>query len=246
MRTLFLRTVCFLLPLLFSGTVWAQGGGIDTSTVPEGFRPYVHLLGSAEVVAPQDGPDWRSMDIKDYDQDRKKYRELEEMVLAVWPSVQIITVMLDTLRPTFLSGIESVPTDTLRAHRQEVKDGQAQAKADRKEERKEKKARKKEAPSEAPSETPSEEDEVTIAIGEKPAGPVAAGNPGRIDGLLAAVHVPSGRPAEIRARRHGGALQGLIIGRRPRAVGASFRLHSPGTCTRPGKFQPDCPAPRCP
>ena len=121
-RTLFLRTICFLLPLLFSDAVYAQGGGIDTATVPEGFRPYVHLLGSAEVVAPPDGPDWRSMEVKDYDQDRKKYRELEEMVLAVWPSVQIITVMLDTLRPTFLSGIESVPTDTLRAHRQEVKE----------------------------------------------------------------------------------------------------------------------------
>ena len=136
----------FSAPLLFSGTVWAQGGGIDTSTVPEGFRPYVHLLGSAEVIAPPDGPDWRSMEIKDYDPDRKKYRELEEMVLAVWPSVQIITVMLDTLRPTFLSGIESVPTDTLRAHREEVKDGRAQAKADRKEERKEKKAGRKKRP----------------------------------------------------------------------------------------------------
>lgn len=162
MRTLFLRTVCFLLPLLFSGTVWAQGGGIDTSTVPEGFRPYVHLLGSAEVVAPPDGPDWRSMEIKDYDPDRKKYRELEEMVLAVWPSVQIITVMLDTLRPTFLSGIESVPTDTLRAHRQEVKDGQAQAKADRKEERKEKKAQKQDDAS---------EDEVSLTLGEESDGP---------------------------------------------------------------------------
>ena len=25
------------------------------------------------------------MDIGDYDEDRKKYQELEEMVLAVWP-----------------------------------------------------------------------------------------------------------------------------------------------------------------
>lgn len=171
MRTLFLRTACFLLSLLLSHAACAQGGGLDTSSVPETFRPYVHLLGSAEVVAPPDGPDWRSMEIKDYDQDRKKYRELEEMVLAVWPSVQIITVMLDTLRPTFLSGIESVPTDTLQAHRQDIKDGQAQAKADRKEERKEKKARNKDTPPEAPSETPSEEDEVTIAIGAKPEGP---------------------------------------------------------------------------
>lgn len=136
---------------------------LDTNAVPEGFRPWVHLLGSAEVIAPQDGPDWRSMDIKDYDQGQKKYRELEEMVLAVWPSVQIITVMLDTLRPTFLSGIESVPTDTLRVHRQEVKDGRAQAKADRKEERKEKKGRKKD--------DSAEEDGVSITFGEESDGP---------------------------------------------------------------------------
>ena len=140
---------------------------LDTNAVPEGFRPYVHLLGSAEVVAPPNGPDWRSMEIKDYDQDRKKYRELEEMVLAVWPSVQIITVMLDTLRPTFLSGIESVSTDTLRAHREEVKEGRAQAKADRKEERQEKKARKKDDS----TKKTSEEDEVSITFGEEPDGP---------------------------------------------------------------------------
>ncbi len=146
-------------------------GGLDSAQVPASFRPYVHLLGSAEVIAPERGPDWRSMEIKDYDQDQKKYRELEDMVLAVWPSVQIITVMLDTLRPTFLSGIEAVPTDTLRAHRQEVKDGRAQAKADRKEERKEKKARKKEATSEAPAEAPLEEDEVSITLGEESDGP---------------------------------------------------------------------------
>ena len=135
---------------------------LDTNAVPEGFRPWVHLLGSAEVIAPQDGPDWRSMDIKDYDQGQKKYRELEEMVLAVWPSVQIITVMLDTLRPTFLSGIESVPTDTLWAHRQEVKDGRDQAKADRKEERKAKKAQKQDDAS---------EDEVSLTFGEESDGP---------------------------------------------------------------------------
>ena len=140
---------------------------LDTNAVPEGFRPYVHLLGSAEVIAPPDGPDWRSMEIKDYDQNQKKYRELEEMVLALWPSVQIITVMLDTLRPTFLSGIESVPTDTLRAHRQEVKDGRAQAKADRKEERKDKKARK----NDESTKEPSEEDEVSITFGEESEGP---------------------------------------------------------------------------
>ena len=162
MRTVFFRTASFLLLLLQSDALSAQGG-LDTSTVPEGFRPYVHLLGSAEVIAPADGPDWRSMQIKDYDQDQKKYRELEDMVLAVWPSVQIITVMLDTLRPTFLSGIESVPTDTLRAHRQGVKDSQAQAKADRKKERKEKKARKKD--------DTSEEDEVSLTLGEESDGP---------------------------------------------------------------------------
>ena len=166
MRTVFFRTASFLLLLLQSDALCAQGG-LDTSTVPEGFRPYVHLLGSAEVIAPADGPDWRSMDIKDYDQDQKKYRELEEMVLAVWPSVQIITVMLDTLRPTFLSGIESVPTDTLRAHRQGVKDSQAQAKADRKEDRREKKARKKDDS----TKEPSEEDEVSLTLGEESDGP---------------------------------------------------------------------------
>ena len=156
MKRAWLLMVC--LPL----SVEAQQT-LDTNAVPEGFRPWVHLLGSAEVIAPQDGPDWRSMDIKDYDQGQKKYRELEEMVLAVWPSVQIITVMLDTLRPTFLSGIESVPTDTLRVHRQEVKDGRAQAKADRKEERKEKKGRKKD--------DTAEEDGVSITFGEESDGP---------------------------------------------------------------------------
>ena len=134
-------------------------GGLDSAQVPASFRPYVHLLGSAEVIAPAAGPDWRAMDIKDHDQDRSKYRELEAQVLALWPRVQIITVMLDTLRPTFLSGIESVPTDTLRAHRQGVKDSQAQAKADRKEERKEKKARNQEDTSDA--------NEVGITIGEE-------------------------------------------------------------------------------
>ena len=163
MMRLLLLVVLFLSDVQIHG----QGIGVDTNTVPEGFRPYVHLLGSAEVVAPLDGPDWRSMEIKDYDQDQKKYRELEEMVLAVWPSVQIITVMLDTLRPTFLSGIESVPPDTLRAHRQEVKDGRTQAKADRKEERKEKEARKKDAS----TKEPSEEDEVSITFGEESDGP---------------------------------------------------------------------------
>ena len=57
MRTLFLRTAGILLPLLLSTVLCAQSGAIDTAAVPEGFRPYVHLLGSAEVIAPPDGPD---------------------------------------------------------------------------------------------------------------------------------------------------------------------------------------------
>lgn len=136
---------------------------LDTNAVPAGFRPYVHLLGSAEVVAPESGPNWRAMDIGDYDEDRKKYQELEEMVLTVWPSVQIITVMLDTLRPTFLSGIEAVPSDTLRAHREQVQDGKAEAKAERKQERRDKKARKK-------ADLP-EEDALTLEIGADSDGP---------------------------------------------------------------------------
>lgn len=155
-------TVLIVALVSMCPSVFGQGG-LDSAQVPASFRPYVHLLGSAEVIAPESGPDWRSMEIQDYDQDQKKYRELEEMVLAVWPSVQIITVMLDTLRPTFLAGIESVPSDTLRAHRQGVKDSRTQAKADRKEERKEKKARNQE--------DPSETDEVSINLGEESEGP---------------------------------------------------------------------------
>ena len=136
---------------------------LDTNAVPAGFRPYVHLLGSAEVVAPESGPNWRAMDIGDYDEDRKKYQELEKMVLAVWPSVQIITVMLDTLRPTFLSGIEAVPSDTLRTHRQQVQDGKTEAKAERKQERRDKKARKKA--------DLSEEDAINLEIGADTDGP---------------------------------------------------------------------------
>ena len=131
-----------LTTLIFAQGVAAQEV-VDTNSVPASFRPYVHLLGSAEVVAPADGPNWRAMDIKAYDEDRKKYVELEDMVLKVWPRVQIVTVMLDTLQPTFLAGIEAVPTDTLEAHRQEIKDDQAEAKAEKKAEKKEKKARKK-------------------------------------------------------------------------------------------------------
>ncbi len=143
---------------------------VDTNTVPEAFRPYVHLLGSAEVVAPASGPNWRAMDIKDYDEGRKKYRELEALVLKVWPRVQIATVMMDTLRSTFLAGINAVPSDTLKAHRQQVKDGQAEAKAERKADRKEKKADKKqEAP--LPDSDEAAEDAVSVELGEASDGP---------------------------------------------------------------------------
>ena len=143
---------------------------VDTNTVPEAFRPYVHLLGSAEVVAPASGPNWRAMDIKDYDEDRKKYQELEALVLKVWPRVQIATVMMDTLRPTFLAGIAAVPSDTLKAHRQQVKDGQAEAKAERKADRKEKKADKQqEAP--PPDSDGAAEDAVSLEFGEASDGP---------------------------------------------------------------------------
>ena len=91
--------------LMASGARTQAQETLDTSAVPASFRPYVHLIGSAEVVAPASGPNWRSMDIKAFDEGRKKYQELEAMVLKVWPQVQILTVMLDTLRPTFLSGI---------------------------------------------------------------------------------------------------------------------------------------------
>ena len=144
---------------------------LDTSTVPPSFRPYVHLLGSAEVVAPASGPNWRAMDIKDYDEQKKKYLELEAMVLDVWPQVQIITVMLDTLRPTFLSGIEAVPQDTLKAHRKGIAEDRADSKAQKKAERKEKKALKKEAQHESAPEEPDEESDMEIAIGNASDGP---------------------------------------------------------------------------
>ncbi|MCH1575850.1 MAG: hypothetical protein L7S67_06210, partial [Flavobacteriales bacterium] len=113
---------------------------MDTSAVPASFRPYVHLLGSAEVVAPPSGPNWRAMDIKAFDEGRKKYQELEAMVLKVWPQVQILTVMLDTLRPTFLSGIDAVPSDTLRAQRKAIAADRAAEKEEEKAEKAEEKA----------------------------------------------------------------------------------------------------------
>jgi len=161
-----------LLVLFFLGTAHTglSQDVVDTNAVPTSFRPYVHLLGSAEVVAHGDGPNWRAMDIKDFDEDRKKYRELEEMVLKVWPSVQIITVMLDTLRPTFLAGIDAVPSDTLKAHRREVKEGQAEAKAERKAEKKSKKAKEKDKKGD---DTTDEEpdDAVELSLGGDADGP---------------------------------------------------------------------------
>lgn len=167
------RFLKVFLPLLCGAGALSAQGTLDTSAVPAGFRPYVHLLGSAEVVAPSSGPNWRAMDIKDYDEAKKKYQELEEMVLAVWPQVQIITVMLDTLRPTFLTGIDAVPEDTIKAHREGLQEDRAESKAQRKEERQEKKAVKKAAKKEesddsksaAKSEEQEPDGEVEISIG---------------------------------------------------------------------------------
>lgn len=157
-----MRHLMALVALLsIAGALCAQGS-LDTSAVPVGFRPYVHLLGSAEVVAPASGPNWRAMDVKDYDENKKKYQELEEMVLAVWPQVQIITVMLDTLRPTFLSGIEAVPEDTLKAHRMGIQEDRAESKADRKADRQETKAAKKAAKKEGSDES------MTVAAAAEP------------------------------------------------------------------------------
>lgn len=140
-----MRRLTILLALLSGAGALCAQSNLDTSAVPVSFRPYVHLLGSAEVVAPASGPNWRAMDVKDYDEDKKKYQELEELVLAVWPQVQIITVMLDTLRPTFLSGIEAVPEDTLKAHRKGLQEDRAESKAERKADRQETKTAKKAA-----------------------------------------------------------------------------------------------------
>lgn len=144
-----------------------QGQEVDTNAVPAAFRPYVHLLGSAEVIAPASGPDWRSMDIKDYDQSRSKYQELEALVLKVWPQVQILTVMLDSLRPVFLNGIDAVPQDTLLAQREEISEGRAESKAQRKADRK---ARKNE-PDPAPAPSDTESDDVSVSFGGDADGP---------------------------------------------------------------------------
>lgn len=115
------------------------------------------------------------MDIKDYDEDQKKYQELEAMVLKVWPQVQILTVMLDTLRPTFLAGIDAVPDDTLRAQRKRIEEDRAEEKAERKEERKAKRKEKKEDNDreESPKATHSDEvsQDVELSLGGDPSGP---------------------------------------------------------------------------
>ena len=138
---------------------------LDTASVPASFRPYVHLLGSAEVIAPASGPNWRAMDIKAYNEDRKKYQELEAMVLKVWPQVQIMTVMLDTLRPTFLAGIDAVPLDTLRAQRKSIQTARDAAKAERRAERKNKND------DTAADEAPESSESVEVALGEETTGP---------------------------------------------------------------------------
>lgn len=158
------RVYPLLFVLSFAGSMPLAGQEIDTNSVPEAFRPFVHLLEAAEVVAPESGPNWRALDIKDYDEDRRKYQELETMVLKVWPQVQILTVMMDTLRPTFLAGIDAVPRDTLLAQRREIKNDQQEAKAERKAERKSRKS--KEEPKENADGELSEEEVELALIGE--------------------------------------------------------------------------------
>lgn len=162
------------MALCFGAQLWCCGLGaqqpVDTASVPASFRPYVHLLGSAEVVAPAAGPNWRAMDIKAYDEQRKKYQELEAMVLDVWPQVQIITVMLDTLRPTFLTGIEAVSQDTLKAHREGLQEDRAEAKAERKAERRNKKTdRRGTAGDDGPEE--DEDNDIELTFGGESEGP---------------------------------------------------------------------------
>jgi len=139
----------------------------DTAVFPAGFRPFVHLIDAAEVVAPASGPNWRAMDIKAYDQNRKKYMELEAMVLKVWPQVQILTVMMDTLRPAFLAGIASVPQDTLAAQRKAIKADQQVQKAEKKAEKKaDRLARKSDASKDVGAdEGDAASDDVTLSLG---------------------------------------------------------------------------------
>ena len=90
----------FFFLAIFASSARAQEK-VDSTDFPPGFRPFVHLIGEAEVVAAEDGPNWRAVDIKDYDESKDKYMELEALVLKVWPQVMIITTMLDTMRPAF-------------------------------------------------------------------------------------------------------------------------------------------------
>ena len=156
-RIILLVLTCSLSPIMV-------GQELDTNFVPEAFRSYVHLLDAAVVVVPETGPNWRAMDIKDYDDSRKKYQELETMVLKVWPRVQILTVVMDTLRPVFLAGIDAVPKDTLMAQRREIKEGQQKAKAERKAERKGRKSEENDSLDE--DEPKLEEESELILIGE--------------------------------------------------------------------------------
>ena len=57
-----LLVVAFVLEV-FGHSICAQGIA-DSTAFPPGFRPFVHLIGAAEVVATDEGPDWRGMDIK--------------------------------------------------------------------------------------------------------------------------------------------------------------------------------------
>jgi hypothetical protein len=131
---------------------------VDSTDFPPGFRPFVHLIGEAEVVAAEDGPNWRAVDIKDYDESKNKYMELEALVLKVWPQVMIITTMLDTMRPAFSEGIGAVPDSTLQAQRDSIAVGKAERKAEKKAE---KKARKLGVPTE------DENPDVADAAGDK-------------------------------------------------------------------------------
>ena len=138
----------FFFVALFATPACAQETA-DSTDFPPGFRPFVHLIGEAEVVAAEDGPNWRAVDIKDYDESKDKYMELEALVLKVWPQVMIITTMLDTMRPAFSEGIGAVPDSTLQAQRDSIAVGKAERKAEKKaEKRAEKQARKLGVPAE--------------------------------------------------------------------------------------------------
>lgn len=162
-----LLVVAFVLEV-FSHSICAQGIA-DSTAFPPGFRPFVHLIGAAEVVATDEGPDWRGMDIKDYDETKNKYLDLEVMVLKVWPQVMIISSMLDTMRTSFSQGIESVPDSTLKAQRASIQSGKEERKAEKKAE---KRARKsdppldKEAQEETSSQPGDQDTGVSVEIGK--------------------------------------------------------------------------------